>query len=57
MEKRMFDAIDGTSTIRHIAEEAGPGAPTLAQSDMARRFFELLWCRGQIVRHVAPFHG
>jgi SAM-dependent methyltransferase len=49
MEKRVFDAIDGTSTIGHIIERAWPAVQPAARSDMARTFFERLWRYDQIV--------
>jgi SAM-dependent methyltransferase len=41
-QKKMFDAIDGAHSIGEIAGEHSPG-------DIARAFFERLWCYDQVV--------
>jgi hypothetical protein len=49
MEKRVFDAVDGTRTIGQIVESTGPAAETHAPSGLARGFFERLWWHDQVV--------
>jgi SAM-dependent methyltransferase len=48
-EKRLFDAIDGTSNIGSIVERTLPSSQTKSQLDMARSFFEKLWWHDQVV--------
>jgi|RhiMetdeSRZDD1v2_1073273.scaffolds.fasta_scaffold215822_2 SAM-dependent methyltransferase len=48
-EKRLFDAIDGISSIASIVERTLPSAQTKSQLDMARTFFEKLWWHDQVV--------
>jgi SAM-dependent methyltransferase len=48
-EKRLFDAIDGNSSIGGIMERTLPSSQTKSQLDMARTFFEKLWWHDQVV--------
>jgi hypothetical protein len=48
-EKRLFDAIDGNSSIASIVERTLPSSRTKLQLDMARSFFEKLWWHDQVV--------
>jgi hypothetical protein len=48
-EKRLFDAIDGNSSIGGIVERTLPSAQTKSQLDMARAFFEKLRWYDQVV--------
>jgi SAM-dependent methyltransferase len=52
-EKRLFDAIDGTSSIAGIVERTLPSSQTKSQLDMARTFFEKLWWYDQLVFDVS----
>jgi hypothetical protein len=49
MEKRWFDAMDGTSRIGELIEKTRPSSPGSTQLDMARTFFERLWWYDQVV--------
>ena len=48
-EKRLFDAIDGRSSIAGIVERTLRSSQTESQDDMARTFFEKLWWYDQVV--------
>jgi SAM-dependent methyltransferase len=48
-EKRLFDAIDGNSSIRDIIQRTLPSPQVQSQLDIARTFFERLWWYDQIV--------
>jgi hypothetical protein len=48
-EKRLFDAIDGNSSIGSIVERILPSSQTKSSLDMARSFFEKLWWYDQVV--------
>jgi SAM-dependent methyltransferase len=48
-EKRLFDAIDGNSSVGAIVEKTLPSSQTKSQLDMARTFFEKLWWYDQVV--------
>jgi SAM-dependent methyltransferase len=48
-EKRLFDAIDGSSSIGSIVERTFSSSQTKSQTDMARSFFEKLWGHDQVV--------
>jgi len=48
-EKRLFDAIDGTSSIRNILQKTLPSSQTKSQLDVERTFFERLWWYDQVV--------
>ncbi len=48
MEKRLFDAVDGNSTIGEILKLAVT-TPERSHEDMARTFFERLWWHDQVV--------
>jgi hypothetical protein len=48
-EKRLFDAIDGNSSIGNILEKILPSSQKSGQLDMARSFFESLWWYDQVV--------
>jgi hypothetical protein len=49
MEKRWFDAIDGTRGVGDIVEATLPSSQIKPQLDMARTFFEKLWRYDQVV--------
>ena len=48
-EKRLFDAIDGSSSIGSIMERTLSSSQTKSQTDTARSFFEKLWWYDQVV--------
>jgi len=48
-EMRLFDAIDGSSSIGAIVESTLPSSQTKSRLDMARTFFEKLWWYDQVV--------
>jgi len=48
-EKRWFEAIDGKSSIRELTKKTLPASQRSTNLDLARTFFELLWCHDQIV--------
>jgi SAM-dependent methyltransferase len=48
-EKRMFDAMDGQSSIGEIAKRVGESSPKQSPLDRARAFFERLWWYDQVV--------
>jgi SAM-dependent methyltransferase len=48
-EKRMFDAIDGRSSIDEIAQRVAASSPKQSPLDPARAFFERLWWYDQVV--------
>jgi SAM-dependent methyltransferase len=48
-EKRLFDAIDGNSSIGSIVERTLPSSQTKSPLDVARTFFEKLWWYDQVV--------
>jgi hypothetical protein len=48
-EKRMFDAMDGQSSIGEIATRVGESSPKQSPLDRARAFFERLWWYDQVV--------
>jgi SAM-dependent methyltransferase len=48
-EKRMFDVIDGTSSIGDIAKRMLSSSQEKSRLDMARTFFERLWWYDQVV--------
>jgi SAM-dependent methyltransferase len=48
-EERLFDAIDGNSSIGNILEKTLPSSQKSGQLDMARSFFESLWWYDQVV--------
>jgi SAM-dependent methyltransferase len=52
-EKRLFDAIEGSSSIGSIVERTFPSSQTKSQLDMARTFFEKLWWYDQLVFDVS----
>jgi SAM-dependent methyltransferase len=56
-EKRLFDAIDGDSSIGGIVERTLPSSQTQSQLDMARSFFERLWSYDQIVFDASRCHA
>src|SRR5215467_2112089 len=55
--KRLFDAIDGNSSIASIAERTLPSSQTKSQLDMARTFFEKLWWYDQVVFDASRCHA
>jgi SAM-dependent methyltransferase len=48
-EKRLFDAVNGTSTIGDILERTITTSPGPSHQEMARTFFERLWWHDQVV--------
>jgi SAM-dependent methyltransferase len=48
-EKLMFDAIDGTHSVTDIVESTLSSSHRTANLDLARAFFEQLWCHDQVV--------
>ncbi|HEX7231113.1 MAG TPA: class I SAM-dependent methyltransferase [Candidatus Binatia bacterium] len=56
-EKRLFDAIDGSSSIGGIVEKAAPSSQTKSQLAIARNFFEKLWYYDQIVFDASLCHA
>jgi hypothetical protein len=48
-EKRLFDAIDGNQCIGEIVESTFPSSQRKTQLEIARAFFEQLWCYDQVV--------
>ena len=48
-EKRLFDAIDGTRSVRDILQKTLSSSQEKSQLDMARTFFERLWWYDQVV--------
>jgi SAM-dependent methyltransferase len=56
-EKRLFDAIDGDSSIGGIVERTPPSSHTTSPLDMARRFFERLWWYDQVVFDASRCHA
>jgi hypothetical protein len=48
-EQHLFDAIDGSCSVRDIVERALPSAHAKARLDTARTFFEKLWWYDQVV--------
>lgn len=48
-EKRLFDAIDGTRSVRDILQRTLSSSREKSQLDMARTFFERLWWYDQVV--------
>ena len=56
-EKRLFDAIDGSSSIGRIVERASRSSHTELQLDMARTFFEKLWWYDQVVFDGSLYHA
>jgi hypothetical protein len=57
MEKRLFDAIDGSCSIGDIVEKASPSSQTKSQLAIARNFFEKLWWYDQIVLDASLWHA
>lgn len=55
-EKRLFDAIDGESSIGTVMEKTLPTSKGKEQLDFARTLFERLWWHDQIVFAI-PIHG
>jgi hypothetical protein len=57
-EKRLFDAIDGSSSIGAIVESTLPPSQIKSRLETARNFFEKLWWYDQVVfdtsLHYAP---
>jgi len=56
-EKRLFDAIDGNSSIASIVERTLPSSQAKSQLDMARTFFEKLWWYDQVVFDASQCHA
>jgi hypothetical protein len=54
-EKRLFDAIDGNRSIGDIVERELQASPK-ASFDVARVFFERLWCYDQVVFDASTSH-
>src|SRR5215813_11613823 len=54
-EKRLFDSIDGSSSIGTIVER--PSSQTKSQLEMARSFFEKLWWYDQVVFDASRCHA
>jgi SAM-dependent methyltransferase len=48
-QKRLFDAIDGNSSVGDLVEKALPSSQKKAQPNIARTFFERLWWNDQVV--------
>ena len=48
-EKRLFDAVDGKSSIEEIAKKGAPSSRAELQLNLARAFFERLWRYDQVV--------
>jgi hypothetical protein len=48
-EKRLFDAIDGQSTVGDLLERARPSSGNTPPLDIARSLFERLWWSDQVV--------
>jgi len=48
-EKRLFDAIDGNRCIGEIVESTLSSSQQIKQVEIARAFFERLWCYDQVV--------
>jgi SAM-dependent methyltransferase len=55
-EKRLFDAIDGNRSVGDIVERALQTSRTTASLDVARDFFERLWCYDQVVFDLSTNH-
>jgi hypothetical protein len=55
--KRLFDAIDGNSSIASIAERTLPSSQTKSQLDVVRTFFEKLWWYDQVVFDASQCHA
>jgi hypothetical protein len=55
-EKRLFDTIDGISSIASIVERTSPSSQTNSRLDMARSFFEKLWWHDQVVFDASLCH-
>jgi 2-polyprenyl-3-methyl-5-hydroxy-6-metoxy-1,4-benzoquinol methylase len=55
-EKRLFDAIDGESSIGAVMERTSLTSKRKEQLDFARTFFERLWWYDQVVFAI-PMHG
>jgi 2-polyprenyl-3-methyl-5-hydroxy-6-metoxy-1,4-benzoquinol methylase len=55
-EKRLFDAIDGESSIGALMERTSLTSKRKEQLDFARTFFERLWWYDQVVFAI-PMHG
>jgi hypothetical protein len=49
VEKRLFDAIDGSCCIRDLVDSTLPHSGSRSPLDVARRFFERLWWSDQVV--------
>jgi SAM-dependent methyltransferase len=54
-EKRLFDAIDGNRSIGDIVERELQSSPKVS-FDVARVFFERLWCYDQVVFDASTSH-
>lgn len=54
-ERRLFDAIDGKSSIGKIMERTLASSQKKIQIDMVRNFFERLWWYDQVVFDASPF--
>ncbi|HEX7895922.1 MAG TPA: class I SAM-dependent methyltransferase, partial [Terriglobales bacterium] len=55
-EKKLFDAIDGQSTIGNIGERSLGGANPAKPDSLARTFFEQLWWHDQVVFDTGLTH-
>ena len=53
IEKLLFDAIDGNRNVGDIVEKALLPSQIKSQPDMARTFFERLWCYDQVVFDIS----
>jgi SAM-dependent methyltransferase len=56
-EKRLFDTIDGISSIASIVERTSPSSQTNSRLDMACSFFEKLWWHDQVVFDASLCHA
>jgi SAM-dependent methyltransferase len=55
-EKRLFDAIDGNRSIGDIVERELQSSPKASSFEVARVFFERLWCYDQVVFDASTSH-
>jgi SAM-dependent methyltransferase len=51
IEKQIFDAIDGNSTIGEIIRAVDPLSKEIVIADLARNFFDQIWWQDQVVFH------
>ena len=56
-QKRLFDAIDGTRSIREIVQAAALSPPRPEDVDLACTFFQQLWWQDQVVFDASQFQS